>query len=166
MACWSIAKRSPAELRQRLGEATTQALARDLQPIPGVLEALKAISYRKCVASGSDARRVHVSLACTGLLEYFAPHIFTREEVGRGKPAPDLFLHAAERMHSRPSRCLVIEDSVAGVQAALAAGMCVLGFVGGSHCAADRAEALRAAGAARVFDCMRRLPALSAELHP
>ena len=158
-------KAIPGDLRRRVAEETMDALASDLQPIPGVLDAIKAISLPKCVASGSDSRRVHVSLSRTRLLEHFSPHIFTSEEVDRGKPAPDLFLYAARRLQSSPARCLVIEDSVAGVQAGLAAGMCVLGFVGGSHCAANRAETLRSAGAARVFDSMRHLPTLVAEAH-
>ncbi len=79
----------------------------------------------------------------------------------RGKPAPDLFLFAAERMGGvAPARCLVVEDSVAGVTAARAAGMPVVGFTGAGHCGPDHADTLRAAGADRVVDDLRRLPAL------
>ena len=81
-------------------------------------------------------------------------------QVARGKPAPDLFLFAAEQMKATPERCLVIEDSVPGVTGARAAGMTVLGFHGGSHCSGGHADLLRAAGAAVTFDDMRQLPGL------
>jgi beta-phosphoglucomutase-like phosphatase (HAD superfamily) len=93
-----------------------------------------------------------------GLYDRFAPHIFSATMVARGKPAPDLFLFAAERMDAAPSRCLVIEDSVAGVQAARAAGMAVLGFCGGGHCGPAHPERLAGAGAEIVFHDMRQLP--------
>ncbi len=86
--------------------------------------------------------------------------IFSATQVERGKPAPDLFLFAAEQMRASAARCVVIEDSVPGVTAALAAGMNVLGFHGGSHCGPGYAETLRAAGAAGTFDDMRQLPDL------
>jgi beta-phosphoglucomutase-like phosphatase (HAD superfamily) len=98
------------------------------------------------------------------LYDRFAPHIFSAVQVRRGKPAPDLFLFAAERMQTAPENCLVIEDSVAGIAGALAAGMPVLGFHGGSHCRPGYDERLRAAGAAATFDDMRQLPGLIAEM--
>jgi beta-phosphoglucomutase-like phosphatase (HAD superfamily) len=106
-----------------------------------------------------------VSLGRTGLYERLVPNIFSASQVRNGKPAPDLFLFAADQMKVLPARCLVIEDSVAGVTAARAAGMAVFGFHGGSHCEAGHAEALRAAGALEIFDDMRRLPALIARDH-
>jgi len=84
-------------------------------------------------------------------------------QVARGKPAPDLFLFAAEQMNAAPERCIVIEDSVPGVTGGHAAGMTVLGFHGGSHCTAGHAELLRAAGALVTFDDMRQLPDLVAQ---
>ena len=101
-------------------------------------------------------------LDCAGLYDALAPHIFSATQVARGKPAPDLFLFAAERMGASPSRCVVIEDSVPGVSGARTAGMAVLGFHGGSHCLPGHAEKLRAAGANVTFDDMRQLPALIA----
>jgi beta-phosphoglucomutase-like phosphatase (HAD superfamily) len=91
------------------------------------------------------------------MLRHFEPHIFSATMVKRGKPAPDLFLHAAEHMATPPARCLVIEDSVAGVTAARAAGMTVLGFTGGSHCLPGHGEKLRAAGAADAFGSMAEI---------
>ncbi len=145
-------------LRQRVNDEILAALGDRLEPIPGITSVLQAIDLPMCVASGSDRRRVETSLAKTGLLPHFDSRIFTSHEVPRGKPAPDLFLHAAGRMRAEPSRCVVIEDSEAGVRAAVAAGMPVLGFVGGSHCSAERADVLRSLGARIVFDRMAELP--------
>jgi beta-phosphoglucomutase-like phosphatase (HAD superfamily) len=89
-----------------------------------------------------------------------APHIFSASQVKRGKPAPDLFLFAADQMAVSAERCLVIEDSIPGVTGARAAGMTVLGFHGGGHCQPGHAETLRAAGALPAFDDMRQLPDL------
>ena len=97
-----------------------------------------------------------------GLYDTLAPHIFSATQVERGKPAPDLFLFAAEQMRRIAAACVVIEDSVPGVTGARAAGMTVLGFHGGSHCRPGYAEKLRAAGAAMTFDDMRQLPGLIA----
>src|SRR4030095_9083015 len=88
----------------------------------------------RCVASSSYPDRLSFTLGRTGLLDYFAPHIFSATMVKRGKPPPDLFLYAAAQMGVDPRDCLVIEDSRAGVEAANAAGMRVPGFVGGRHC--------------------------------
>jgi beta-phosphoglucomutase-like phosphatase (HAD superfamily) len=85
-------------------------------------------------------------------------------QVRHGKPAPDLFLFAAERMQTAPENCLVIEDSVAGIAGATAAGMPVLGFHGGSHCREGYGEKLQDAGAAMIFDDMRQLPELIARV--
>jgi HAD superfamily hydrolase (TIGR01509 family) len=87
-----------------------------------------------CVASGSPRPRVDLSILKAGMLPAFPPHkIFTREEVKRGKPAPDLFLHAANKMGVDPSKCVVVEDAVAGIEAAIAANMKVIGYLGGGH---------------------------------
>jgi beta-phosphoglucomutase-like phosphatase (HAD superfamily) len=92
-----------------------------------------------------------------GLYDRFVPNIFSATQVGNGKPAPDLFLHAAERMKTQPSQCLVVEDSIPGVIGARNAGMTVLGFHGGGHCGSGTAAGLRAAGAAASFDDFRQL---------
>jgi beta-phosphoglucomutase-like phosphatase (HAD superfamily) len=106
------------------------------------------------VASSSAPDRIRHSLRLAGILPYFEPHIFSAKQVTRGKPAPDLFLFAAEQMGVAPRHCLVIEDSVAGVTAARAASMDVLGFTGGSHCLPGHGEKLAAAGAQAVFGSM------------
>jgi beta-phosphoglucomutase-like phosphatase (HAD superfamily) len=98
-------------------------------------------------------------LRLVGLYDRFVPNIFSAAMVERGKPAPDLFLHAAERMGAAPGRCLVIEDSVPGVTAGVAAGMTVFGFTGGSHCGANHDERLRRAGANEIYAEMASLGA-------
>jgi beta-phosphoglucomutase-like phosphatase (HAD superfamily) len=96
----------------------------------------------------------------TGLLRYFEPHIFSATQVARGKPAPDLFLFTAEAMKVLPASCIVVEDSVPGVQAAAAAGMRAIGFTGGEHCRPGHAERLQAAGAVAIAADMPRLSTL------
>ena len=99
------------------------------------------------------------ALTTTGLMPHLEPHIYTPAMVARGKPAPDLFLYAAKQHDVRPERCLVIEDSVSGVVAALAAGMPVIGFTGGSHCRPGRDDAMREAGCVAVFGRMDEVAA-------
>src|SRR5262249_60230426 len=128
-----------------------------LKAIAGVAAAIAAIEAPKCVASSGTPEKIRHGLECAGLFDLLSPHIFSATQVERGKPAPDLFLFAALKMGAAPERCLVIEDSVAGVTGAVAAGMIVLGFHGGSHCLPGHADRLRAAGATLVFDDMREL---------
>lgn len=108
-------------------------IARNVCPIPGVEEALKSLQRPYCLASSSTPERIAVTLRAIGLSARFHPHVFSASEVKRGKPAPDLFLHAATRMGARPEDCLVIEDSPVGLEAARSAGMTAVAFVGGSH---------------------------------
>jgi len=123
----------------------------ELTAMPGVEAALSAIQSPVCVASSSAPDRLRHTLSLVGLLSQFDPHIFSATQVARGKPAPDLFLFAAAQMDAEPSTCLVVEDSVSGVTAAVAAGMRVIGFTGGSHCKPGHAERLRYAGATGVI---------------
>ena len=116
------------------GGQATKFYAGDLKAIAGVAAAIAAIEAPKCVASSGTPEKIRHGLECAGLHDLLSPHIFSATQVKRGKPAPDLFLFAASEMGAAPGRCLVIEDSVAGVTAAVAAGMTVLGFHGGSHC--------------------------------
>lgn len=131
---------------------TLRAFDEGLDAMPGVAAAVAALTLPFCVASSSDPVRLRHSLGLTGLLPLFEGRIYSATMVPRGKPAPDLFLHAAHAMGSAPEHCLVIEDSVPGVIAARAAGMRVAGFTGGGHWAHDRTGAdLLAVGAMRVF---------------
>jgi HAD superfamily hydrolase (TIGR01509 family) len=127
----------------------------ELQPIPGIAATIDALDMRRCVASSSQLERIRLSLSLTGLLDRLEPHIFSASMVTRGKPAPDLFLHAAREMGVAPERCIVVEDSPAGIMAARAAGMTVFAFTGGSHAnsAHYRAELNRLSPEV-VFDAM------------
>ncbi len=150
----------PANFEAERVAVLLQRLRESVELIPHVHDALDAIAVPRCVASSGTQDKIFTTLSRTKLYGKLAPHIFSASQVKRGKPAPDLFLFAAERMSARPEKSIVVEDSVSGVAAGVAAGMTVLGFVGGSHCVAGDAEKLRAAGAALVFDDMRRLPEL------
>jgi HAD superfamily hydrolase (TIGR01509 family) len=154
----------PADFEAQMKQAALQRYADELRNVPYIGEALAAIDLPKCVASSGTPEKIRHGLTCAGLYDQLAPHIFSASQVRRGKPAPDLFLFAAERMTASPDRCLVIEDSVPGITGARAAGMTVVGFHGGSHCQAGHAEILRSAGAAVTFDDMRQLPALIAQI--
>jgi HAD superfamily hydrolase (TIGR01509 family) len=135
---------------------------RELQAMPGIVDVLAGLPGKICVASSSSPERLRHTLAIAGLYDRFDPHVFSATMVVRGKPAPDLFLHAAERMVAAPSRCLVIEDSVPGIKAAAAAGMSAIGFIGGGHCRGGHAALLSASGAAMVVQAMSEmLPAIA-----
>jgi HAD superfamily hydrolase (TIGR01509 family) len=150
----------PLDFETQVKQATLQFYADDLRALPHVGEAIAAIDLPKCVASSGTPEKIRHGLSCAGLYDLLAPHIFSASQVERGKPAPDLFLFAARQMQASPARCLVIEDSIPGVTGAVAAGMTVLGFHGGSHCRPGDGDRLRAAGAVGAFDDMRQLPAL------
>ncbi len=109
------------------------AFERHLTIMPGVRETIARLGLPSCVATSSSPERVNRSLQLVGLAEVFGPRVFTSSLVDRGKPAPDLFLFTAARMGVAPARCLVIEDSLNGVQAGLTAGMEVWRYIGGSH---------------------------------
>ena len=150
----------PRDFAETLRLRVAAVFATELAPMPGVEAVLAALPHRRCVASSSAPERLRHSLSLTGLLRRFEPHVFSATQVPRGKPAPDLFLFAAAAMGVAPASCVVVEDSVAGVRAAVAAGMRAIGFTGGGHCRQGHAERLRAAGAAAIVDQMGRLPAL------
>ncbi len=135
----------------------------DLQAVPHIHDVLDAVLQPVCVASSGSQQRMRVSLGRARLYDHFAPNIFSASQVVHGKPAPDLFLFAASEMRVAPARCLVVEDSVAGITGAVAAGMTVFGFCGGSHCRPGHSETLRAAGADLTFGDMRQLPGLVSE---
>jgi HAD superfamily hydrolase (TIGR01509 family) len=150
----------PAEFEALMKQAALESYADDLSPIPYVAETIAALDVAKCVASSGTPEKIRQGLTCAGLYDLLAPHIFSATQVTRGKPAPDLFLFAAEQMKVPPEWCVVIEDSVSGITGAVAAGMTVLGFHGGSHCRPGYADRLRDAGASETFDDMRQLPGL------
>ncbi len=153
----------PKEFPDDLAHEILTAFAHELKGVERVREAVKGLRARVCVASSSALERVRLALRVAGYESLFAPNIFSAAEVAEGKPSPDLFLFAARAMGAAPKDCLVIEDSVAGVAAARAAGMMVFGFVGASHFSqADEGADLTAAGAEVIFGDMARLPDLVA----
>lgn len=134
-------------------EITRRVLA-DIRPIAGAVEAARAFLRLKAVASSSPRHELHGKIRGLGLWADFNGHVYSGDDVLRGKPSPDLFLLAADRLKVEPACCIVIEDSVNGVRAGVAAGMTVWGFVGGPHCLPDQASQLSRAGAMRVLPHM------------
>jgi HAD superfamily hydrolase (TIGR01509 family) len=138
--------------------------AREAPLFPGVIAALEAIALTKACASNSYTAVVREVLARNGLDRFFGERVYCADIVAHPKPAPDVYLAAAQGMGVAPAACLVVEDSVTGVSAARAAGMTVLGFVGGTHVGGDaHAHELRDAGASEIFDDMSTLPARVAQ---
>ncbi|MFF9677543.1 HAD family hydrolase [Streptomyces eurythermus] len=150
-------RRLPEDFDEVFHARVFAAFERELRPVPGVtdvLEKLAADGVPYCVASSGSHERIRVGHRTTGLDRWFTDErIFSSEDVGRGKPAPDLFLYAAERMGVAPGRCVVVEDSPLGVQAAVAAGMDVYGFT--AMTPPERLE-----GAGRLFADMGELAGL------
>ncbi|MET2829744.1 HAD family hydrolase [Mesorhizobium shangrilense] len=137
----------------------------ELKPVAGVREMLPRLVTPCCVASSGTLDRIRHALDVTGLLGLLEPHLFSAAMVARGKPAPDLFLHAAKAMGAEPQNCLVIEDSPAGVEAARAAGMHIFAFTGGSHAGQPALKArLASMQPDFIFADMLQLPDLIAGL--
>lgn len=145
-------------IRRAVEAAAVQAPA-----VAGIADALAQIPLTKACASNSFRPYVETVLERTGLKRFFGDRLYCADSVPSPKPAPDVYLAAARAFGIESSACLVVEDSVTGVTAATAAGMTVLGFIGGGHASEAQIGALRAAGAAHVFDDMTQLPALVAQ---
>jgi len=151
-----IGEPPPAELDRRYQQDINQALAQSVAAIDGIETVLGQLSLPCCVASSGSHEKMQMTLGKTGLIEFFDGKIFSTSEVERGKPHPDIYLHAAASMGVQdPARCLVIEDSPIGVTGAVAAGMKVFGFA-----ELMPAQRLQASGAHLVFECMSDLPDL------
>ncbi|WP_028225795.1 HAD family hydrolase [Paraburkholderia ferrariae] len=136
------------------------ALAESLCPINGVRDALRQIALPAAVVSNSHLARVSASVRRAGLDTIFGERVFSAEQVARPKPYPDVYLHAAQRLGVEPARCVVVEDSISGLNAARAAGMKTIAFVGASHIPAGYADVLREMGISRIIERMEQLPAL------
>ncbi len=148
----------PQELSEKIQRSVLDLFPTKLQPVPGIVEVLEELSLPRCVASSSDLDRVRLSLHLCDMERYFpSDTIFSAQMVRNGKPAPDLFLLAAESMKARPAECLVIEDSPPGVEAARAAGMTAVGFLAGGHAGPELEDRLNHAGASAVFATGRNL---------
>ncbi len=130
-----------------------------VKPIPGVHALLDGLSGPRCVCSNSGPERLKISLSAVGLWARLEPHIFSAPALGRSKPAPDVFLHAARVFGVEPRDALIVEDSSHGVEGGVAAGMRVIGFTGGGHSWPGHAEALREAGAVVVVPTLEEVGA-------
>jgi HAD superfamily hydrolase (TIGR01509 family) len=150
----------PADHEATVTELLKQAYKDRLKPIDGVRGFVERLPIPSCVASNSPPAKLGLGLALTNLFELFYPHIFCSKLVARGKPAPDLFLHAALSLRTEPSAAVVVEDSVAGITAAKAAGMTAIAFIGGLHHGPPSAEKLLAAGADHVAETMAEVERL------
>ncbi|HEX7156388.1 MAG TPA: HAD family hydrolase [Burkholderiaceae bacterium] len=157
-AAWRFGVTLPASLYAEVRARTDAAIETGVQPIPGVRTALEALGLPLAIVSNSLNRIVRSSVRRAGIEDLVAGRIFSADMVASPKPAPDLYLLAAATMGVPPARCLAIEDSSAGVTAALAAGMRAIGFTGASHVPPVHAEHLARLGVAAVVRTMEDLP--------
>ena len=129
----NFATKLPESFESDYRRELLKAFEERLRPTPGVESVLSNLGVESCVATSSSPPRTQRALELAGLSKFFGRRVFTASEVERGKPAPDLFLHAAKSMKAAPANCLVVEDTLVGLEAASAAGMSVWRYTGGSH---------------------------------
>jgi len=158
-----IGAQLPGQFHERLKAMSRQALKEGVEAVAGAVEFVRALpsGLPKAVASSSSTRWVRGHLEKIGLAETFGDHVYSgREHVTRGKPAPDLYLHAARQLEAQIEKCVVIEDSRVGAMGALASGARVIGLTAGRHCLGGHDDMLRSLGVAEIansFDDVRRL---------
>lgn len=157
-------RKLPADFATTVAREILRRFRNELRATSHATHALSWLRGPKCVASSSSIERIRLSLESTDLLRFFEPYLFSAGDVSHGKPAPDLFLHAARVMGVEPANCIVVEDSAVGVTAGVAAGMTVIGFVGGSHAGSRLDAHLHAAGAHRVITDLRALKSTIVDL--
>jgi HAD superfamily hydrolase (TIGR01509 family) len=154
----------PKDFTMRCVARVAELQEQELKSVKGAIEMVRAMNGKKirmCIASNGERTNVINSVRLTGLSEFFPEErVFTKVQVARPKPAPDIFLFAAEKMDALPAGCVVIEDSEAGVNAGVAAGMKVIGFIGTSHDPVKQAQRLKNAGASEVIDDFIHMPSL------
>ena len=155
-----IGRKVPDELIRRAEVETDRRLGKEVEPIAGVHEMLDLLEDPRCICSNSRSERLRISLEKVRLWDRFRPYVFSAREVGtgRGKPEPDVFLHAAKVFGVDPDEAIVIEDSVTGITGAVRAGMRVVGFTGASHSWPGHGEALMDAGAVTVVRRLAEVP--------
>jgi HAD superfamily hydrolase (TIGR01509 family) len=160
-----IGKKLPTDFADQIQNRTFERFRQELKAVDGVERFIETFSqFPRCIASTSSAERIRVCLDVMGLRALFEPHIFSVSEVPRSKPHPDVFLHAARQLSIPPSRSLVIEDSIRGVQAGVAAGMVVIGILAASHIQSGTRERLRDAGAHYVADTFEEATMIAKDL--
>jgi HAD superfamily hydrolase (TIGR01509 family) len=144
----SVGRTLPSGFPDQYQARTLDRFRKELRLVDGARDYIDAFAHLpRCIASSSSPDRLALCLDVLGLRELFGAHVFSESAVARGKPHPDIFLHAAGQMRAEPASCIVIEDSASGVQAGVAAGMTVMGLLAASHIQAGHGERLRAAGA-------------------
>ncbi len=124
-----LGQKLPEDFEQQFRTKTFEAFANDLQPIKGIQDVLKRIAIPFCVASNGPLEKTRLNLTVTNLIQYFEGKMFSAYEINSWKPNPELFLYAAKSMGFEPNECVVVEDSISGIQAAKAGGFDVIGFV-------------------------------------
>ncbi len=149
----------PDAFPEQVADAIRREVLRSVEPVPGAAEAVASIGLPTAVVSNSPLERVRRMLDRTSLRPFFDDRLFCAEMVARPKPFPDVYLSAAETLGANPPQCIAVEDSIAGVTAAAAAGMSVIGFLGGSHIQPGHGEKLLMAGATTLCDSMAELSA-------
>lgn len=147
----------PLDFRSKIKREIIKRYHSDLKAIDGVQETINQLAIKKCIASSAAPAKLALGLVEADLYEQFYPHIFSTALVNYPKPEPDIYLYAAKQMSVSVDKCLVLEDSVAGVSAATAAGMRCIGFVGGSHCEPEQAQKLIKAGADEVISDFKHI---------
>jgi HAD superfamily hydrolase (TIGR01509 family) len=152
-------------IRDELAARLRQTMIARLTEVPGATSAVAGTKLLKAVASSSTREGLERKLKQVGLWGHFAPHVYSADHVVHAKPAPDLFLHAAQALDVAPDECLVLEDSVNGVIAARAAGMRVWGFLGGGHTHDRLGARLTGAGAERLVQDWPQAAQLLARLN-
>jgi len=158
----AIGRPLPADFSDALKRATLDRFRTDLTEVSGAAAFIRRFSdVPRCIASSSSIDRLHLCLSVLELEAEFAGRVFSADMVARGKPHPDLFLLAADRLGARPAECLVIEDSTGGIKAAVAAGMTSIGLCAASHIRAGHHAALRDAGAAHLAQSWREVEQLA-----
>lgn len=151
----------PPDFRDLMKLRVERAFNEELEAVAGVADVLEALkTWPKAIASSSSPHEIEMMLSHVGLFHHFKNRIYSVSMVARPKPAPDVYLHAAEQNNVLPSQCLVFEDSVVGATAALSAGMTVWGFTGGRHITPGTDEKLLALGVQRVIRHMDEIPGL------
>jgi HAD superfamily hydrolase (TIGR01509 family) len=124
----------PPDAMELADKKFNEELARRLQAVRGMSKVLKDLPFQACVASNSSLKYVKDALSKTSLAEFFGSRVYSSRDIGKPKPAPDIFLHAAKDLGFSPAHCVVVEDSFSGIKGAQNAGMSVIGFMGGLHC--------------------------------
>jgi HAD superfamily hydrolase (TIGR01549 family) len=147
----AVGKPLPFDFSSELKRATLDRFRTELREVSGAAQFIKRFAHiPRCIASSSSIDRLQLCLSSLALEAEFGDHVFSADMVARGKPYPDIFLFAADKLGAKPSECLVIEDSAGGIKAAVAAGMTTVGLCAASHIRAGHDIKLRDAGAVHL----------------